>query len=465
MKIGNEGLLKLLNRGINVIGSEYAQNLAYRYTESLYAYKLSDFIKDNIQFIILFLLAAAIVVIIFAFRYASHSRKALSAAESASKAKTIFLDNMSHDIQTPMNAIVGFTSLATMNLNRKEKLSDYLKQISVSSQHLLSIINNILDISRFETESVFLNEDEVNLPSLIGDITAIVSQSIREKNLDLSFEKNINNKNIITDKLRLQQVILNILGNAIKFTPYGGKISITINELEYFGKTSGEPKSLFEIIIKDNGIGMSEGFLDVIFEPFACDQLSVEAKSQGSGLGLAITKRIVNLMGGDIFVSSQEGKGSEFVIKVPFSICTLPLMQKDYDDRDVDFTGKKVLLCEDTETNQIIARDILENAGFVVDLARDGVEALEKMKLSPSEFYDIILMDTRMPNMDGYEATRQIRSLSDKKKAQIPIIAVSSNIYGDDRSKIFECGMNAYLSKPYNIPILLTTLKSLLKNN
>lgn len=465
VKIGNEGLLKLLNRGINVIGSEYAQNLAYRYTESLYAYKLSDFIKDNIQFIILFLLAAAIVVIIFAFRYASHSRKALSAAESASKAKTIFLDNMSHDIQTPMNAIVGFTSLATLNINRKEKLSDYLKQISVSSQHLLSIINNILDISRFETESVFLNEDEVNLPSLIGDITAIVSQSIREKNLDLSFEKNINNKNIITDKLRLQQVILNILGNAIKFTPYGGKISVTINELEYFGKTSGEPKSLFEIIIKDNGIGMSEGFLDVIFEPFACDQLSVEAKSQGSGLGLAITKRIVNLMGGDIFVSSQEGKGSEFVIKVPFSICTLPLMQKDYDDRDVDFTGKKVLLCEDTETNQIIARDILENAGFVVDLARDGVEALEKMKLSPSEFYDIILMDTRMPNMDGYEATRQIRSLSDKKKAQIPIIAVSSNIYGDDRSKIFECGMNAYLSKPYNIPILLTTLKSLLKNN
>lgn len=464
VKIGNEGLLKLLNRGINVVGSEYAQNLAYRYTESLYVYRLSDFIKDNIQFVILLLLAAAIVVIIVAFRYASHSRKALSAAESANKAKTIFLDNMSHDIQTPMNAIVGFTSLATLNINRKEKLSDYLKQISVSSQHLLSIINNILDISRFETESVFLNEDEVNLPSLIGDITTIVSQAIREKNLDLTFEKNINNKNIITDKLRLQQVILNILGNAIKFTPYGGKISITINELEYFGKTAGEQKSVFEIIIKDNGIGMSESFLDVIFEPFACDQSSAESKSQGSGLGLAITKRIVNLMGGDIFVSSQEGKGSEFVIKVPFVICTLPVMQKDRDDRGVDFNGKKVLLCEDTETNQIIARDILENAGFVVDLARDGVEALEKMKLSPSEFYDIILMDTRMPNMDGYEATRQIRSLADKKKAGIPIIAVSSNIYGDDRSKIFECGMNAYLSKPYNIPILMTTLKGLLKN-
>ena len=463
VKIGNEGLLKLLNRGINVIGTEYAQNLAYRYTESLYVYRLSDFLRDNIIFVILVLFLAAIVVIFFAFRDATHSKKALSAAESANKAKIVFLDNMSHDIQTPMNAIIGFTSLATLNINQKEKLAAYLRQISVSSQHLLSIINNILDISRFESESVFLNEDEVNIPSLLEDITTIVSQSVKEKNLGLTFEQNIANQNIITDKLRLQQVILNILGNAIKFTPYGGKISITINELENISKNSGEQKSLFEIIIKDNGIGMSEGFLDVIFEPFACDQASAESKAQGSGLGLAITKRIVKLMEGDIFVSSQEGKGSEFVIKVPFLICSLPLIHKDRDERGVDFTGKKVLLCEDTETNQMIARDILENSGFVVELARDGVEALEKMKLSPSEFYDIILMDTRMPNMDGYEATRQIRSLSDRKKAGIPIVAVSSNIYGDDRSKIFECGMNAYLSKPYNIPILLSTLKGLLK--
>lgn len=465
VKIGNEGLLKLLNRGINIIGPEFAQNLAYHYTESLYTYRLSDFLRDNIQFVILFLFIAALVVMFFIIRDANHSRKALSAAESANKAKTIFLDNMSHDIQTPMNAIIGFTSLATLNINRREKLSDYLKQISVSSQHLLSIINNILDISRFESQSVFLNEDEVSLPDLIEDTTTIVSQGIKDKNLELIFEQNITNPDIITDKLRLQQVLLNIIGNAIKFTPYGGKIFLKINELEESGKNSAEQKSLFEIIIKDTGIGMSEAFLQVIFEPFACEQSSADSKSQGSGLGLALTKRIVKLMGGDIFVTSQEGKGSEFVIKVPFLLCRLPVTQKERDEHGVDFTGRKVLLCEDTETNQIIARDILENAGFVVDLARDGVEAIEKMKLSPSEYYDIILMDTKMPNMDGYEASRQIRSLPDRKKSGIPIIAVSSNIYGDDRSKIFECGMNAYLSKPYNIPLLLSTLKDLLKKN
>ena len=461
VRIGNEGLLKLLNRGINIIGTDFAQNLAYHYTESLYTYRLGDFLLDNIQFVIIMLLLAALIVMFFVIRDAKHARKALLASESASKAKTAFMDNISHDIQTPMNAIVGFTSLATLNIEQKEKVYDYLKKISVSSQHLLSLINNILDISRIESQSVFLNEDEVNLPSLVNDIKAIVQQGLKEKDIELVIEKHLTNKNIITDKLRLQQLILNILGNAVKFTPYGGKIIFKINELLDASNTA--EKSTFEISIRDNGIGMSEDFMNVIFEPFVRERFNTGLKSQGTGLGLAITKRIVNLMGGKIFVTSQEGKGSEFVVKIPFRLCPVPIAMEERDERRVDFTGKKVLLCEDTDTNQMIAKDILENAGFIVEIARDGVEAFEKMKLNPSGFYDIILMDTRMPNMDGYEATRHIRTLPDRDKALIPIIAVSSNIYGDDRTKAFDSGMNAYLTKPYNIPVLMNTLKGLLK--
>ncbi|WP_027727961.1 ATP-binding protein [Treponema sp. C6A8] len=459
VNIGNEGLLKLLNRGINMVGTEFAQNLAYRYTEGLYNYRISDFLMDNILFVILMILAAVLTGIFFIVRDANHSKKALAAVESANKAKTLFLDNMSYDIQTPMNSIIGFTSLASASINKKEKLLDYLKQITVSSEHLFAIINNILDISRIESQTVFLNEDEINFPAFVADITSILSQSLKEKNLDLTFKQNITNPNIIADKLRLQQVLLNILGNAIKFTPYGGKIYLTINELKSDEKIDSEQKSHFEIIIKDTGIGMSEEFLNVIFEPFVRDKSVINQKVQGSGLGLAISKRIVKLMGGDIFVTSKEGMGSEFIIELPLTICEFAVMQEEKKSTRVDFSGKRVLVCEDVETNQIITRDMLENSGFLVELARDGVEALEKIKLSPESYYDVIIMETRLPVMNGYEAAKQIRVLSDRKKALIPIIAVSSNAYGDDRARIFECGMNAYLTKPFNIPSLISALK------
>ncbi len=459
VNIGNEGLLKLLNRGINMVGTEFAQNLAYRYTEKLYTYRISDFLLDNIGLVILTILAALLTGIFFIMRDANHSRRALAAVESADKAKTLFLDNMSCDIQTPMNSIIGFTSLAAANVNRKEKLQDYLKQITVSSEHLFAIINNILDISRIESQTVFLNEDQINLPLFMEDITSILSQSFREKNLDLTFNQNISNPNIIVDKFRLQQVLLNILGNAIKFTPYGGKIYLTIKEHISEEKNDSDQKSLFEIIIKDNGIGMSEEFLNVIFQPFVRDKSGINQKEQGSGLGLAISKRIVNLMGGDIFVTSKEGVGSEFVIELPLTICNFAVMQDEKNADTVDFSGKRVLVCEDVETSQIIIRDMLENSGFLVEIARDGVEAVEKVRLNLENYYDVILMETRLPVIDGYEAARQIRALADKTKAMLPIVAVSSNAYGDDRAKIFECGMNAFLTKPFNIPSLMSAIK------
>ena len=222
-------------------------------------------------------------------------------------------------------------------------------------------------------------------------------------------------------------------------------------------------KSLYEFRIRDCGRGMSESFKKVVFEPFSREEDAALAKSQGSGLGLAITKKVVELMNGTIDVISEEGRGSEFIITLPLKLCTFPVLKEDDDNSFVDFSGRKVLLTEDTDTNQMIAKDILESAGFNVDIAKDGVEAVEKMKIREAGYYDIILMDPYMPNMDGFEATRQIRSLPEKQKALIPIIGLSSSAFGEDRFKSFECGMNAHLAKPYDIPTLLRTIKGLLK--
>ena len=462
VQIGNEGLLKLLNRGINIIGSDFAQNLSYYYSQDLYTYTTLDFIKDHMAIFALLILASAIFIIFFLVRDANHSKRALLASENASSAKMAFLNNMTHDIQTPMNAILGFTTLAAMNINSKEKLSDYLKKISISSRHLLSLINNVLDMSRLESQSVTINEDQVNLFSIISELETIIRKGIEEKNLELEISKDIRHSSIITDKLRLNQVLLNIIDNAIKFSPYRGKIFISVREVSDESRVSSD-KSLYEFRIRDCGRGMSESFKKVVFEPFSREEDAALAKSQGSGLGLAITKKVVELMNGTIDVISEEGRGSEFIITLPLKLCTFPVLKEDDDNSFVDFSGRKVLLTEDTDTNQMIAKDILESAGFNVDIAKDGVEAVEKMKIREAGYYDIILMDPYMPNMDGFEATRQIRSLPEKQKALIPIIGLSSSAFGEDRFKSFECGMNAHLAKPYDIPTLLRTIKGLLK--
>ena len=256
---------------------------------------------------------------------------------------------------------------------------------------------------------------------------------------------------------------MNVIDNAIKFTSYRGKIFISVTELAEDSKDSPADKAVYEFRIKDSGRGMSESFKKIVFQPFSREEDASIAKSQGSGLGLAITKKVVDLMGGTIDVISEVGVGSEFIITLPFKLCTFPVLQEDDDNTAVDFSGKRVLLTEDTDTNQMIAKDILESAGFYVDIAKDGVEAVEKMKIREAGYYDIILMDPYMPNMDGFEATRQIRSLQDKEKSLIPIIALSSSAFGEDKVKSFECGMNAHLAKPYDIPTLLRTIKRLLK--
>ena len=627
IEIGNEGLLKLLNRGVNVLGSDYAQNISYRYTGGLYSYDFIDVLREHMALFSIIILIIIALVIFLLVRGIRHSKKeikekeaarmaleeknaelaesqkalsdALAVAEHANHAKTAFLNNMSHDIRTPMNAIVGFTALAASHIDNKEQVQDYLGKISVSSQHLLSLINDVLDMSRIESGKVTIEESDVHLPDVIHDLRTIIQSNVTAKQLELFIDtQDVVHEDIVTDKLRLNQVLLNILSNAIKFTPAGGTISFRVIEKP----SPVSDLANFEFRIKDNGIGMSEEFQKTIFEAFTRERTSTVSGIQGTGLGMAITKNIVDMLGGVITVNSEEGKGSEFVVELPcritsvstkfeplpelqglralvadddtntcLSVCSMlreigmrpdwtnygkeavvrakeamdqadefqvyiidwlmpdlngietvrrirkvvgentpiiiltaydwadieeeakdagvtsfcskplfmselrnvlaqPFMEpkdtkpedKKETDEHFDFSGVRVLFAEDNELNQMIAEAILTEKGLDVEIAKDGVEAVEKMKTAPAGYYDLILMDIQMPKMDGYEAAKQIRAMDDKGKASIPIVAVTANAFEEDKKTALDAGMNGHLAKPYDIAAIMETLKTLL---
>ena len=627
VKIGNEGLLKLLNRGVNVLGDDYSQSISYRYTNGLYSYGFLDALQDHIVLVVLIVFFIVAIIVFLLIRDVKRTKKeveeketarqeledknkelaesqtalsdALISAEHANRAKTAFLNNMSHDIRTPMNAIVGFTALAASHIDNKEQVQDYLEKISVSSQHLLSLINDVLDMSRIESGKVTIEEADVHLPDMIHDIRTQSNISSKQQELFIDTQ-DVTHENIITDKLRLNQVLLNILSNAIKFTPAGGTISFRIIEKP----SPVDNIANFEFRIKDNGIGMSEEFQKTIFDTFTREKTSTVSGIQGTGLGMAIAKNIVDMMGGAITVNSIEGKGSEFVVGLPckisntsskfeplpelqglralvadddtdtcLSVCSMlreigmrpdwtnygkeaVIRAKDaldnadefkvyiidwqmpdlngietvrrirkvigdstpiiiltaYDWADIEteareagvtafcskplfmselrnvmaqpfitareeetkkaaepeampnFTGKRVLLAEDNQMNQILAENILTSVGFTVDIASDGTEAVEKVKSAEAGCYDIILMDIQMPQMDGYEATRQIRALDDATKSNIPIVAVTANAFEEDRQNSMDVGMNGHLVKPYDVPEIMRTLNELLNS-
>lgn len=524
---------------------------------------------------------------------------ALAAAEHANRAKTTFLNNMSHDIRTPMNAIIGFTALAAAHIDNKKQVADYLGKISVSSEHLLSLINDVLDMSRIESGKVKLEEKETYLPDVLHDLRTIIQANVNAKQLELYIDTvDVVHENIICDKLRLNQILLNLISNAVKFSKPGGMLSIRV--IETSDSPNGYASYMFRI--KDSGIGMSAEFQKHIFEAFTREQTSTVSGIQGTGLGMAITKNIIDMMGGTISVESEIGKGTEFTVclnfrisgspprceKIPklaglhalvadddFNTCASvtrmlgkigmraewttsgkeavlrtqlalenddefsayiidwvmpdmngietvrriraiigdskpiiiltaydwteieedareagvtafcskplfmselreallqPLGEEDKEETetgakplDDTFAGKKILLVEDNALNQEIAATILEEYGFSVDVAGDGTVAVQKMEEAESDHYDLILMDIQMPLMDGYEATRHIRALEDKDKANIPVYAMTANAFEEDRQKALDAGLNGHIAKPIDISNLISVLKGALK--
>lgn len=522
-------------------------------------------------------------------------RQDLLVAQHANQAKTSFLNNMSHDIRTPMNAIIGFTSLAASHIDNTEKVKEYLKKIATSSEHLLSLINDVLDMSRIESGRVKIDESPLHLPDLLHDIRTIIQPTVTSKQLDFLIDTvDVIDEDIITDKLRLTQILLNILGNGIKFNKTGGTISLRIRQT----KKAPNGYAKYHFIIRDTGIGISKEFQQHLFESFTRAETSTVSGIQGTGLGLAITKKIVDMMGGTITVKSEEGVGSEFDVCLIFRIsgekrvyekieslqglkvlvadddtdtclsvssmlteigmrsewtvsgkeavvrakhamdigdefyayiidwlmpdmngietvrrirkvigdsrpiiiltaydwadveeeareagvtafCEKPLFMSELRDilsqphranryekdakKQVSYKGKRILLVEDNGLNQEIASTILEDAGFVVDVAPDGELAVDKMAHSEEGQYDLILMDIQMPVMNGYEATKRIRAIDEKHCREIPIIAMTANAFYEDREMAFESGMNGYLPKPIKVADLMNVIADLVK--
>ncbi len=398
--------------------------------------------------------------------------QALAASRQASKAKSTFLSNMSHDIRTPMNAIMGFTALAQAHIDDTDLVKDYLAKISTSGAHLLSLINDILDMSRIESGSVKLEENLLHLPDIFDDLRAMTQGMVAEKNLHLHItSQDMKHENVITDKLRLNQVLLNIVGNAIKFTGPGGDIWICARE-----KVSQRVSyTSYEFTVKDSGIGMSKDFMDHIFETFTRENSVTVSGIQGTGLGMAITKNIVTMMGGDIRVESEEGKGSIFTVTLNFKLPKDEITREEASEKteasgttdilNYDYRGKRVLLVEDNELNAEIARAILEETGMTIDCVNDGDLAVETLRKVPADYYDLVFMDIQMPKMDGYTATREIRTLDDNHKANIPIVAMTANAFEEDKQKAFACGMNGHIIKPVSMEAIGQTLDKIFEKN
>lgn len=381
--------------------------------------------------------------------------RAKEAAESASRAKSTFLFNMSHDIRTPLNAIMGFSAMAERYVNDEEKVMDCLKKINVSGEHLLQLINNVLDMARIENGRVELNPQPHRLRDNILDLSCIFLADARKKNLDLQFRVDIEDEIAVYDLLRTNQIALNLVGNAIKYTPEGGKIRVTIRQEGREGDCA-----LYAYSVKDTGIGMSEAFLRNVFDAFEREHRPIISGVEGTGLGLSITQRLVEHMGGTITCTSEQGKGSEFVCHFRFPVAGPESLEEKGGpgDQELRAEGKRILLVEDNALNREISREILEADGFAVEDADDGDVAVEKIRWAEPGYFDLVLMDIQMPRMDGYEATRRIRALDNPELARIPIIAVTANAFEEDRMAALDAGMDGHVAKPIDVRILRQTI-------
>lgn len=387
---------------------------------------------------------------------------AYNKSQSASKAKTSFLFNMSHDIRTPMNAILGFADLIEKHLDEKDKCKMYLQKLKSSSSFLLSLINNILDMARIESGQTEIVESVWNVNNFVSDLVSVFESSIKEKNLKFIKFMDIKHENVYCDATRLRQIYLNIISNAVKYTPNGGEIKLIIKEIE----CDKEGYARFQTVVSDTGIGMSKEFLPHIFEEFSREKTTTESRVVGTGLGMPIVKTLVTLMHGTIEVESEQGVGTKFTVTLDHRIARkeeIKVEEEEIKDKDiVSYKGKRILLAEDNELNTEIAVTILEEAGFIVEHAENGQVCVDMIKNAKIGYYDLVLMDIQMPVMDGYKATETIRAINNPR-CDIPIIAMTANAFDEDKRKAYVIGMDGHIAKPINIPQLLETISKVLK--
>ena len=390
--------------------------------------------------------------------------KAAIEARMANEAKTRFLFYMSHDIRTPMNAIIGFADLLEKHLDDKKRVIDYISKIKHSSSFLLSLINYVLEMARIESGKATLKTETGDLKNLVNTLNDVFEPSIEEKKLQYTCNLKVENPYVHCDKTKLREILLNVISNSIKYTPEGGSVTVDITEE---GHDAEKKVSFYRFTIEDTGIGMSKEYLPHIFEEFSREHTSTESKVIGTGLGLPIVKSLVDLMGGTIEVSSEVTVGTKTIIILPFLVseeeCKNAVQEQQESTKLLALLmGKRILLAEDNELNAEIAITILEEEGLKVEWAEDGIKCLEMLKKVPEDYYDMILMDIQMPNMDGYRTTEEIRSLPDKR-AQIPIVAMTANVFDEDKKKAYEAGMNGYIAKPIDTKAIFSTLGEILQ--
>ena len=480
---GGEGtLLSILNKTLKGMPSGMLTSALAIYDSTADKVTFSDFVKDNMLAFFLATGFAALSIIVIILVLLRKARKAetvaklaandtqklnekleiaLKKAEDASLAKTSFLNNMSHDIRTPMNVILGYAQLMENELNGKDipETLEHLEKLQQSGNLLLSIINNVLDMARIESGRMEIDENYCQIEAVWKSLFAVFDEKARKKNISLHYTMNVEHEHVLTDVTKVKEILVNILSNAIKYTPAGGSVMVYVDELPC--DESGY--MIVRIRVNDTGIGMSPDYMTKIFDAFTREQNTTKSKIAGTGLGMSIVKNYVDLLGGTIDVESELGKGSTFTVTLKHRIAD----ERYYVKKHIEETGtgneilegRNILLAEDNDLNAEIAETILERAGLTIERVENGIQCVNRILEMPAGTYDMIFMDIQMPEMDGYKATQAIRNLPDKDKACIPIIAMTANAFAEDKRKTMEAGMNAHLSKPLNVPELMDTIR------
>jgi len=411
--------------------------------------------------IICCLVLAFLLSMIYMFIHNQQIRQDMAQADAANAAKTSFLFNMSHDIRTPMNAIMGFTDLLEKHQDKPERRTDYLNKIKDSSNVLLSIINNVLEMARIEKGTLVAELKPTDVYKVNATLESVYEELARQKELDMKWEISVEHPYIYCDATKEHEIFMNIISNSIKYTPKGGHINISLTEIK-----SAIPQTvIYQYTISDDGIGMSEDFLPHLFDEFSRERTASYNKVEGTGLGMAIVKRLVDILEGTVEVESRKGQGTKFIVTIPHPIAT----NEEVTEMTVanlqrlSQSGKRVLLAEDNDLNAEIAIELLSEVGFEVDRVTDGKECLEALLGAEPNHYQLILMDIQMPRMNGYEAAAAIRTISDNTMAAIPILAMTANAFEEDRKEAINSGMNGHIAKPINVPELMKEIARVLE--